>query len=191
MIGAAGAERLAGALEHNSALTSLDLGGNGIGDVGAERLAGALDHNNALTSLGLGCNRIGAAGAERLAGALEHNCALTSLDIGIIGDELGNVLHRLEVLLRRNKCGVRILTVWCSAQEGDQCTLACTGADGSQVAVITLPSQGTMATLERAISGQLEHQGELRFVTPDGRLLDSPGMRIVEVLSPCKTRRIT
>ena len=44
------------------ALTSLDLGGNGVGDAGAAALAAALARNAALTDLHLDYGGIGAAG---------------------------------------------------------------------------------------------------------------------------------
>jgi len=54
------------ALQRNSTLTSLDLGGNGVGDSGAERLAEALQRNSTLTSLDLRNNEVGDSGAEAM-----------------------------------------------------------------------------------------------------------------------------
>ncbi|KAI3655549.1 hypothetical protein MP638_004021, partial [Amoeboaphelidium occidentale] len=80
-IGDAGAKNLAEALEKNTALKSLDLSSNSIGPAGAKNLADALKENTGLQSLDLGYNSIRDAGAMELAKALKNNTALQSLDL--------------------------------------------------------------------------------------------------------------
>merc|ERR1712196_648903 len=65
-------------------LTSLNVGGNSIGDAGALAVSKALESGNCkLTSLNVGWNRIGDAGALAVSKALESdNCKLTSLNVG-------------------------------------------------------------------------------------------------------------
>merc|ERR1712137_952357 len=72
-IGADGARALAGALELNTSVTTLDLWDNNIGADGARALAGALERNTSVTTLHLLMNDIGADGARALAGVLERN----------------------------------------------------------------------------------------------------------------------
>ncbi|MDG1436419.1 MAG: hypothetical protein P8P83_01350 [Rickettsiaceae bacterium] len=65
----------------NSALTSLNLGGNDIGDDGVAGLAIFLKKNGTLTELDLQCNHIGNKGAVLLAKALKTNTTLTTLNL--------------------------------------------------------------------------------------------------------------
>src|SRR6516162_5776767 len=82
-----------------TALTTLDLADNSIGDEGAQALKGL----TALTSLDLAYNRIGADGAQALKGLVN----LTSLDLrsNFIGDEGALALKRLVNLTSLNLKG--------------------------------------------------------------------------------------
>ena len=51
------------------------------GFLGAKEIVIALEKNSTLTSLNVGGNEIGPAGAKDIANTLEKNTALTSLDI--------------------------------------------------------------------------------------------------------------
>jgi hypothetical protein len=100
-IGDAGAKDLSDALKHNTTLTSHSLGVNLMGDVGAKDLSDALKYNSTLTSLNLDVNVIGAAGAKDLSDALIHNYILTSLDLddNPIDD---SQLQEIDALIERN-----------------------------------------------------------------------------------------
>ena len=94
-MGAGGVRMLSGVLGQCSALATLDLGYNYIGDEGAGRLAGVLGQCSALATLNLGGNFIGDEGAGRLAGVLGECSSLTELDLrnNVIG-EAGTALIR-------------------------------------------------------------------------------------------------
>ncbi|CAF1309636.1 unnamed protein product [Adineta steineri] len=87
--GGNGAQHLAGALQNNKTLTTLDLADNGISVKGGQSLANALQNNTTLTTLDLGSNWIGTEGAQHVANALQNNKTLTILDLGDnkMGDE--------------------------------------------------------------------------------------------------------
>eukprot|EP00747_Dinoflagellata_sp_TGD_P169159 gnl/TRDRNA2_/TRDRNA2_197396_c0_seq1.p1 gnl/TRDRNA2_/TRDRNA2_197396_c0~~gnl/TRDRNA2_/TRDRNA2_197396_c0_seq1.p1 ORF type:complete len:264 (+),score=31.36 gnl/TRDRNA2_/TRDRNA2_197396_c0_seq1:83-874(+) len=176
-IGDHGAESLAKVLEVSTSLTILHLGGNRIGDLGAEHLAAALEHNTSLTTLHLGSNRIGDKGAERLAAALEHNTSVTTLDLD--GNDPLMTLD-LAAALERNKRGFLILTLSCESRERMRSAISCTNIAGSQVALVEVDPEDTIASLLRAISVQLEHYGHLRLVSRDGTLLDDPQAQICD-----------
>ena len=108
-IGEGGGVALAGALERNTTLTTLNLEGNGLREGGGVSRAGALERNTTLTTLDLrnngprgGCgvalvgalesnttlmtlnldrNNLGARSGVLFAGALERNTTLTTLDV--------------------------------------------------------------------------------------------------------------
>jgi Ran GTPase-activating protein (RanGAP) involved in mRNA processing and transport len=77
----AGAQAIAGALEHTPRLTTLNIGYNSISATGAQAIAGALAHTPQLTVLHVGLNHIGAEGVQAIAGVLEHTPQLTKLII--------------------------------------------------------------------------------------------------------------
>jgi Ran GTPase-activating protein (RanGAP) involved in mRNA processing and transport len=87
----------------NEGETSINLGGNEIGDEGAEHLSNALSTNTTLTSIILYKNNIGVKGAEYLSNALSTNTTLTSISLyrNNIGDEgveyLSNVIPYLYI----------------------------------------------------------------------------------------------
>ncbi|KAF9205872.1 hypothetical protein BGZ49_003389 [Haplosporangium sp. Z 27] len=72
---------LSEALTTNTTLTTLDLEDNWIGKEGALALSGALKINTSLTTLNLSDNSIGNEGALALSGALKANTTLTTLDL--------------------------------------------------------------------------------------------------------------
>ncbi|KAJ8603366.1 hypothetical protein CTAYLR_004257 [Chrysophaeum taylorii] len=78
------ARRLATALETNTALKTLYVWGNKMGDEGAASLAAALEKNASLETLYLWSNRIGDEGASRLAKSLEKNKSLKCLTLSHI-----------------------------------------------------------------------------------------------------------
>ncbi|MBW8308182.1 MAG: hypothetical protein K0M45_00830, partial [Candidatus Paracaedibacteraceae bacterium] len=98
----AGAQALATALQHNNILTKLNLSWNQISEAGAQALATALKENTTLTLLNLWANQMGEAGAQALATALKENTTLTSLKLWV--DQSGDV-HRktIKQLLNRNR----------------------------------------------------------------------------------------
>ncbi|KAL0239603.1 hypothetical protein GEMRC1_009711 [Eukaryota sp. GEM-RC1] len=88
-IGDEGARALAEVLRVNTVVTSIDLVRNAIGDDGARTLAEVLKINTTVTKIDLSKNYIGDKGARALADALKVNTAVTSLDMwnNSIGDE--------------------------------------------------------------------------------------------------------
>uniref|UniRef100_A0A6B2LRM0 Uncharacterized protein n=1 Tax=Arcella intermedia TaxID=1963864 RepID=A0A6B2LRM0_9EUKA len=74
-----GATLIAEALQFNSTLTKIDLGGNGITDDGAISLAQALSSNVTLTDLRLFGSSIGVKGASAFAQLLLTNTTLSVL----------------------------------------------------------------------------------------------------------------
>ena len=80
-IGAAGVGRIARALQANSTLESLFLGGNEI-TLSDNEFTDAIAASRTLKVLGLYSNKIDNEGAERLARALKANNALEELDLG-------------------------------------------------------------------------------------------------------------
>ena len=87
-VGEDGASSLSKALKANSSLTNLNLSQNSIGDDGASSLSKALKANFSLTSLNLSATSIGDAGASSLSKALKANSSLANLNLSInsIGD---------------------------------------------------------------------------------------------------------
>jgi Ran GTPase-activating protein (RanGAP) involved in mRNA processing and transport len=81
-IGDNGAIEIAAMLQENTTLTSLNLFHNNIGDRGALVIATALKKNKTLTSLHLSGNGIGREGAIQIAAALKENKTLTNLHLG-------------------------------------------------------------------------------------------------------------
>jgi hypothetical protein len=75
------------ALQTNTTLAQLDLGGNKLGAESGKAMAEALKTNTALTQLGLTRNKLGDAGGCALAVALQTNTTLAQLDLD--GNELG------------------------------------------------------------------------------------------------------
>jgi len=54
---------------------------NNIGENGASQIANSLQHNSTLTTLDLGSNKIGDNGASQIVNSLQHNYTLTTLDL--------------------------------------------------------------------------------------------------------------
>ena len=102
-IRAAGAAHLARALKVNTALLSLDLNGNKIGDKGAMELAKALRANSTLESLDLRYNGIRDRGAAALANSIKENDATALTDLMLDGNSLGDDgTYAIFDSLRRN-----------------------------------------------------------------------------------------
>ena len=97
-----GAQALAGALQGNTSVTTLHLRSNNIGSDGAQALARALQGNTTLTTLDLSWNNIAPGGAAALAGALRGNTTLTTLRLqgNNIGDEGAAALAGLEIWMK-------------------------------------------------------------------------------------------
>merc|ERR1712118_130916 len=92
-------EHVAAALEKNSTVTSLDLGGNTIGDKGAESIVAALEQNRTVTAVDLNHNNIGAQGAMGIAATLEKNPMgqpFTSTTTGLVPWALSGLLWLWE-----------------------------------------------------------------------------------------------
>lgn len=85
-LGAVGAQSIAEAVCGHTALVSLRLDFNSIGD-DTEKIGDALMHNCALQLLSLQCNGIGPRGVSRIAEGLAGNSCLLSLDLS------GNVVQ--------------------------------------------------------------------------------------------------
>ena len=97
-IGLRKAVAVAGALERNTTLMTLNLRDNGLGEAGGAAVAGALERNTTLTTLDLGSHRLGEAGGAAVAGALERNTTLTTLDLGNLHDLPGyHIPNRKDV----------------------------------------------------------------------------------------------
>jgi len=73
------------------------------------------------------------------------------------------------------------LTIRCSWQSSGCCRISYTNLGGSQVGVIDVEPQATIAAVNGAISAQSEHKGHLSLVLPDGTLLNDLGMRIADL----------
>lgn len=99
-LGAEQVALLAGALAHNSILTTLSLRGNLIGDISMASLGAALATMPALSALCLDSNRVGPYGAAHVADVLRTNSSLKSLSLyeNAIGDSGASALaHALTV----------------------------------------------------------------------------------------------
>ena len=71
---------------NDSTLTTLHLDWNNcLGEVGGAAVAGALERNTTLTTLNLGSNDLGEGVGVAVAGALERNTTLTTLDLLVNG----------------------------------------------------------------------------------------------------------
>lgn len=80
-IGPLGAKALGHALQQNTSLVKLYLGGNAIGLEGAVCISDALQVNTTLKSLYLWGTGFGPQGARKIAQALSENTSLTLIDI--------------------------------------------------------------------------------------------------------------
>jgi hypothetical protein len=102
---------LADALKVNTVVTTIALGGNGIGANGAVELAGALKLNTSVTAISIAGNEIGDEGASALADALKVNKTVLHVDLDIngISDEgamaLANALEVNTTLRDLNMSG--------------------------------------------------------------------------------------
>lgn len=101
-LGVAGCNLVTEALTNNSAIASLLLGTNGIGDLGAKDVARLIQSNNNLEIIYLGCNAISTTGIAALAEALSDNQSVTGLwlkrnPIGVVG------AYYLAEMLRHNR----------------------------------------------------------------------------------------
>merc|ERR1712008_228997 len=70
------------------------------------------------------------------------------------------------------KAGLLVLTVACEAQGPQQRTITCRNMGGSQVALLDMEEQQTIATLRNALAEQLQFHGHLRLVRCDCMLLN-------------------
>ena len=148
-------------------MTTLDLRVNQIGHQGAKCVAAALLQNTVLTTLQLDRNKIGVQGAERIAAALE-----------------------------RNKAGFLVLTISFESQGPELCAITCTSVGGSQVALLEMEPQKTVAIVRNRVAAQLAHRGHLRLVRHDGTLLSDLEMTVGDCLlaegmsTPSKKRKV-
>lgn len=97
-----GVEALAGALEVDKRLLTLDLRNNNIGPEGAKALAKALRFNRTLRQLDLRWNEIGNPGVLAFREALQSNHSLVTLELMGNNSSLKHV-DEIEVLLARNR----------------------------------------------------------------------------------------
>ena len=93
---------MATALQHNTSLLEISLGGNDISDTGASALATALQcKTSLLQKLILYQNKFSVVGVRELMAALEHNTALQELNL--LEDTIGDVeldVFRLAASIR-------------------------------------------------------------------------------------------
>lgn len=99
-LGSVGAQAVAEALTGNTALVSLRLDFNSIGD-GTDMIGNALMHNCSLKVLSLQCNGIGPRGVTHLAEGLARNSTLAVLDLA------GNVMQ-----VRDSRTAGNVNQVW-------------------------------------------------------------------------------
>lgn len=102
-----GVEALAGALEVDKRLLTLDLRNNNIGPEGAKALAKALRINRTLRQLDLRWNEIGNPGVLAFREALQSNHSLVTLELMGNNSSLKHV-DEIEVLLARNRAFTEI-----------------------------------------------------------------------------------
>ncbi|KAE8910552.1 hypothetical protein PF005_g5358 [Phytophthora fragariae] len=102
-----GVEALAGALEVDKRLLTLDLRNNNIGPEGAKALAKALRINRTLRQLDLRWNEIGNPGVLAFREALQSNHSLVTLELMGNNSSLKHV-DEIEVLLVRNRAFTEI-----------------------------------------------------------------------------------
>ena len=88
------------ALECNTVVTSLALGGNQLADGSANALAGVLARNSTLTSIGLAQNYITDRGAVALYRALKKNHT-----VKVCGRGTGGRVYVVELLGALKRCG--------------------------------------------------------------------------------------
>ena len=86
-----GIKSIAGALEVNASLTSLNLQDNRLGEAGAAALAPGLAANGSLTKLSLGANKLEEEGTKVICVAVKGNTALKDLDLSgsILSSNIG------------------------------------------------------------------------------------------------------
>lgn len=177
-IGARGAEHVANMLYHNSYVTSLNMSRNGAGARGAQWLAGALRTNGSLTAFDLSANAIGPQGAEKFVDALQYNLSITSLVVERNYINSQDIERNIEAALRKNRAGVRAVTVVAVRGGGgpETVTFSCTGLCGSEVARLDLPPQERLAALTAGIAAQVApgFAGHWRLMLPNGTLLQDP-----------------
>lgn len=91
------------ALEGNTSVEEVYLGGNRIGAKGAASLAQLVQRNRTITDLGLEDNAICDGGAKMLADALRHNDTLQTLKLGGNDIQTERTLVGITELLRKNR----------------------------------------------------------------------------------------
>ena len=102
--------QIASALEGDTSLVSLDVGGNNIEAMGITALANALKGNTNLKSLELGYNPIREKGAQALADVVKYDLKV-SLDAAALLEETP---HCGEISI----CALTALGVWCLGRKG-------------------------------------------------------------------------
>jgi len=109
-IGEEGAQQLAALLSASTSLTRLDLTSNKLGARGTRAVMMSLHHNSTLTALSLRDNDVMEAGAAAVAAALEINGTLSTLWLGKnrIGDE-GVVAIASALVANKQKSQISIL----------------------------------------------------------------------------------
>eukprot|EP00747_Dinoflagellata_sp_TGD_P128013 gnl/TRDRNA2_/TRDRNA2_174472_c5_seq6.p1 gnl/TRDRNA2_/TRDRNA2_174472_c5~~gnl/TRDRNA2_/TRDRNA2_174472_c5_seq6.p1 ORF type:complete len:168 (+),score=22.39 gnl/TRDRNA2_/TRDRNA2_174472_c5_seq6:167-670(+) len=75
-----------------------------------------------------------------------------------------------------------VLTVSCKLQRSGHCAITCTNMGGSQVALLEMEEQQTIATLRSKVAAQLRFRGHLRLVRCDGALLNDTDASVAECL---------
>ena len=102
--------QIASALEGNSSLVSLDVGGNNIEATGITALANALKGHENLKSLELGYNPIREKGAQALADVVKYDLKV-SLEAAAL---LEHTLHCGEISI----CALTASRLWCLGRKG-------------------------------------------------------------------------
>lgn len=181
-LGGCGAEQVADILSCNSSIVSVDLSWNGMGPRSASHIAEALMSTTSLTCLNLSTNVLGNAGASCLVDCVKNNRYLSDLCLDSCGIS-HDFVRQLEISLIRNRPPI-IGTTEIQQLDSGYYSVAVTGINGEQLAILSCAPQKTLLCVEQHVASVQSWSGQkikvdsfsfgfahnIKLVLADGRM---------------------